>query len=272
MKKIICILLLFLTISINVSAGYGAIVDIKHNGEYIDSDVKGRIINNSTYVPVRYAAKALGITDILWDAEEKKITLRSDNCEMILYAGKDFAYINGTETLTDVTPVIINGSTFIPIRFIAENFGSRVEWQSESYAANISNSLPVTAKRGSYRDDDIYWLSKIIEAESKGEPIEGKIAVGNVVINRKNSSGFPDTIYGVIYHKTNERYQFTPVANGAIKNEPSQESIIAAKLALNGTSLVGDCLYFSNPETTSSSWVSENRVYYKTINNHAFYL
>ena len=71
----------------------------------------------------------------------------------------------------------------------------------------------ITTETQNYSEDDLYWLSRIIEAESKGEPMEGKIAVGNVIINRRESPDFPDSIYEVIFEKTSGKYQFTPVKN-----------------------------------------------------------
>ena len=98
----------------------------------------------------------------------------------------------------------------------------------------------------------------------------GKIAVGNVVLNRMRSGQFPNTIYGVIFDK---KYgvQFAPTANGAIYKTPNADSIIAAKMCLEGYSLSSDILYFFNPKYASGSWITQNREYAFTIGNHVFY-
>lgn len=57
----------------------------------------------------------------------------------------------------------------------------------------------VTSPDAPYNAVDYYWLSRIISAESQGEPLEGQIAVGNVVLNRVESDQFPDTIAGVVF-------------------------------------------------------------------------
>lgn len=68
----------------------------------------------------------------------------------------------------------------------------------------------------SYYSDAVYWLSRIINAEAQGEPYEGKVAVGNVVLNRVKSPLFPNTIYGVIFEYYKGIPQFSPVADGTI--------------------------------------------------------
>ena len=126
------------------------------------------------------------------------------------------------------------------------------------------------ADRGSTRDD-VYWLARIIHAEAQGEPFNGKVAVGNVILNRVNSSQFPDSIYGVIFDQQNGYTQFSPVIDGSIYNNPSAESIRAAEAALSGQRPVGDALYFLNPGKSQSLWITNNRQYMTAIGEHDFY-
>ena len=120
-------------------------------------------------------------------------------------------------------------------------------------------------------NEHIYWLSRIINAESAGESMRGKVAVGNVVLNRVESHLYADNIYDVIFD-TQYGVQFTPAANGTIYNEPSGDSIVAAKRAFLGEENVGNCLYFLNPRISTNFWIVNNRTFYKTIGNHDFYL
>ncbi len=121
-----------------------------------------------------------------------------------------------------------------------------------------------------YSDEDLYWLSRIISAESRGEPLKGKLAVGTVVLNRVASSQFPNTIYDVIFDK---RWggQFEPVRNGTVYQDPTPESVQAAKLCLQGAREAGDSLYFLAPALTNNHWIMENRSYVTTIGCHWFY-
>lgn len=120
-------------------------------------------------------------------------------------------------------------------------------------------------------EDAVYWLSRIISAESKGESLEGQIAVGNVVLNRVKSPEFPNTIYGVIF---DDRWggQFEPVRNGTIYLEPTAQSVQAAKQCLSGVNNIGNCLYFLAPDLAQNFWIPQNREYVTTIGCHDFYL
>ena len=121
-----------------------------------------------------------------------------------------------------------------------------------------------------YNADQVYWLARIISAEARGESMKGKLAVGNVVLNRVRSTAFPNTVYGVIFDR---KYgtQFSPVANGTIYNTPTVDSIIAAKMCLEGYSLSSDILYFVNPQKAPDSWIAQNREYVFSVGNHAFF-
>lgn len=112
----------------------------------------------------------------------------------------------------------------------------------------------------------VYMLAQIIYAEAKGEPYNGKIAVGNVILNRVKSEQFPDTIRGVIF----QNGQFSPVSDGSIYNQPNETSLRAAKEVLNGKKVVGsDALYFYNPRTATDGWIF-SRPTITQIGNHRF--
>lgn len=123
----------------------------------------------------------------------------------------------------------------------------------------------------SYSSTDLYWLSRIIEAEAGGEPYLGKVAVGNVIINRVASADFPNNIKDVIFQYCNGIPQFSPVAEGTIYNSPSADSVKAAQDALNGSKPVGQALFFFNPDKASAPWIVNNRTYVTRIGNHVFY-
>lgn len=138
--------------------------------------------------------------------------------------------------------------------------------------APVPTVTPSGTQTGTNIDDDaIFWLSRIISAESKGESLEGQIAVGNVVLNRVKSPEFPNTIYGVIF---DDRWggQFEPVRNGTIYQEPTAQSIQAAKQCLSGVNNIGNCLYFLAPDLAQNFWIPQNREYVTTIGCHDFYL
>lgn len=164
-----------------------------------------------------------------------------------------------------------NGDVFVPA-----SVASRIVCATSSAggkSVNITlkeNERYIESGEDFYNSDDIYWLSRIICAESRGEVLEGKIAVGNVVLNRVCAAGYPDSIYGVIFDSS-AGVQFSPAANGSIYNEPTADCVVAAKLCLEGVSVSNEILYFFNPATADNFWVADNRTYITTIGNHAFY-
>lgn len=100
----------------------------------------------------------------------------------------------------------------------------------------------------SFDEGDRYLLAVLIYCEAGGEPYEGQVAVGSVVINRVLSSVYPDTVTGVIYQK----YQFSPVGSGRLAyylsiGKTTQSCYNAADAAMSGMTNVGNCLHFRTP-------------------------
>ena len=121
-----------------------------------------------------------------------------------------------------------------------------------------------------YAGEDLYWLSRIISAESRGEPFLGQLAVGTVVINRTVSDYYPDSIYEVVFDKCGG-VQFSPTANGSVYNDPTESSVIAAKMCLEGFRLDDNILFFFNSSIALGSWITSNRTYTMTVGQHDFY-
>ena len=158
-----------------------------------------------------------------------------------------------------------DGGLLLPVRTLCKALGCSVLGDQEGQDLAIRQvESPVTAP--SYEENDLYWLSRAIYAESGNQPMKGRIAVGTVILNRVKDPTFPDTIEDVIFSPG----QFSPVANGTIYREPDKDSLVAAKLCLDGVREAGDCLYFN--VTTMYSWADRARTYYCTIVGHNFYL
>lgn len=117
------------------------------------------------------------------------------------------------------------------------------------------------------RNNNITLMARAIHGEARGEPYEGQVAVGAIILNRTRDPNFPQTIAGVIY----QPLAFTAVADGQI-NIPLPEdasSIKAAKDALNGWDPTDGCLYYWNPATATSDWIWSRKVV-TTIGKHNF--
>ena len=99
-----------------------------------------------------------------------------------------------------------------------------------------------------FEEGDRYLLANLIYCEAGGEPYEGQLAVGSVVVNRVLSALYPDTIVGVIYQSR----QFSPVASGRLElalasNKATESCYRAADEAMSGVTNVGNCVYFRTP-------------------------
>ncbi len=93
--------------------------------------------------------------------------------------------------------------------------------------------------------DDLVLLAALIHCESRGEPYEGQVAVGAVVMNRVRSKAYPNTIHGVIYASG----QFSPAMSGKLNKvlesgKINDSCFKAAEEALSGVSNVGDLTHF----------------------------
>ncbi len=245
------------------------------NDTFIKSDTEPFLHEGTTYVPIRFVSLALGAESVTWDAEQGKASISCEGKTIAFYTNKKGAYVNGVYTPVAGGIKLVGDRIYVPVRFVAETFGCTVDWIYASYTVNISKegvSVPeeLVGSR-SYTDDETYWLSKIIHAESRGEPMHGKIGVGNTILNRVESREYPNTIYGVIFDR-NHGVQFSPVSDGSIYQTPHGDSIVAAKRALRGENVVGESLFFLNPRKASNHWIIKNRAFYKTIANHDFYL
>lgn len=114
---------------------------------------------------------------------------------------------------------------------------------------------------------DVQLLARAINGEARGEPYEGQVAVGAVILNRVKDSRFPNTIAGVIYQSG----AFTAVADGQI-NVPIDENstvVKAAQDALNGWDPTDGAVYYFNPDTATNDWIW-SRPLIKTIGKHRF--
>ena len=112
---------------------------------------------------------------------------------------------------------------------------------------------------------DLNLLARLISAEARGEPYEGQVAVGAVVLNRVEHPSFPNSVSGVIYQPG----AFSCLDDGQF-NEPVAESAYrAARDAVNGWDPSYGAIYYFNPATATSKWIW-SRPLIVTIGNHRF--
>ena len=245
-------------------------VDVRLDGEPI-LDGEAAIIHSVTYVPLRAFCELAGADEIAWDAKTRTAAVTVGSYTLYVTDGSVYVQVAGRYIHTGETVLNIDNRLFVPIRTLAKVFSMNVEWDAVSRTVLLARTNERLLDASSYYNaDDLYWLARIINAEAGGESLEGKIAVGNVVLNRKASALYPNSIYGVIFDRKHGT-QFTPVVTGTIYRTPSAESVIAAKICLEGHSISRDALFFMNPRIATSDWISKNCRFLFRIGNHDFY-
>ena len=234
------------------------------NGATLPSD-QGWVADGTSYVTLRALAEHTGY-QLSWDGNQA--ILQGE--DLLLQAQPGALYIQSNQRALYVPErvQVHQGRAVLPLRTAVNALGGKLTWDGNTARFTSAQTSPAQA---AYPEEDLYWLARVISAESRGESLVGQIAVGNVVLNRVADSQFPNTVKGVVFDRKNG-VQFEPVSNGTIYQEPTQTSLLAAKLCLEGADVVGDCLYFYAPALSSGTWISGNRTYYSTIGCHKFYL
>ena len=230
----------------------------------------GRVINGVPYVAIRAFVEGIGAAKVTYSSASRTITLTGNGHNVSVSDGAYALYADG-RVLFSASPSVIlsDGRMYVPASVLARALSLSV--LADSAAVRMSGTArPITPGAKYYADDAVYWLSRIISAESKGESLIGQIAVGNVVLNRVRSADFPNTIYSVIFDR---KYgvQFSPISNGTIYDTPTATSILAAKICLDGFTVSDNVLYFLRPSASTSSWIVRTRPYKFTIGNHYFF-
>lgn len=267
MKKRIITAIIAVVILVSIVPSANA-VSLLVDNTAITSNVT--LYNSTTYVPIRAVSQMLSPgAKVTW--ENGQAVVRTTSQTLTARPGDCYMQANGRFLYASEGIRLVNGTTLVPIRVLAKALGATVTWNGSAQTAVVKRGSGTIASGDSYYGSDaVYWLSRIINAESSGEPLKGKIAVGNVILNRVSSSSFPNSIYGVIFD-TKYGTQFQPVANGTIYNTPSAECVLAAKLCLDNASVVGASLFFFNASKATSYWIAQSCTYVATIGNHQFY-
>lgn len=125
-------------------------------------------------------------------------------------------------------------------------------------------------------DKDYDALLRIVEAEAGGEDQNGKLLVANVVLNRVNSSQFPDTVWDVIMQKEQGVAQFSPTVDGRFDSvSVSEDTIEAVDRALYGEDISQGALYFCARDKADSDnllWFDRKLTKLFTYGSHEFFL
>lgn len=151
--------------------------------------------------------------------------------------------------------------TYKAVRYFQYKNGLKVDGVAGS--ATLA-AMGISSASNTYTQN-LNLLAHLIHGEARGEPYEGMVAVGAVILNRVKDSRFPKSIPGVVYQPG----AFDAVSDGQINLQPDQQSYNAARDALNGWDPSYGCIYYYNPATATSKWIWSRPIVIK-IGNHNF--
>ena len=221
--------------------------------------------DETTYLSVvDFVAAVAPAGQVTWTGNG--VTVQTEQLTLTAEIGEKYVVANGRYLYAEDGVLLYEDSTMLPATVLAKAFDAQLAWDSTTGTLAVyTGSGALESGDTVYEEDAVYWLSHIIYAESGNQPLSGKIAVGNVIMNRVESPLFPNTIYTVIFQKN----QFSPVSSGSIYRDPNEESVIAAKLVLDGAEALDDVLFFNR--SGLNCWASRNKDLVAVIGDHAFY-
>lgn len=137
-KKIMLIILFLLTISCNANISYASQqIKVYIDGNNIDFDTRPIYVDDRVYVPLRSIFEALGAT-VDWNDELKVVTCHKAEKTIILKIDDLIMTLNNKKVLMDVAPIIFKDRTMVPVRFVAQGLGAKVEWDNTSEIVRIT--------------------------------------------------------------------------------------------------------------------------------------
>ena len=194
------------------------------NGAVLETEIAAQVIDQTVYVSYWPIVQALyPDAAAVWANHRAEVT--TEGLALYIKPGAKYIEANGRYLYVPEGVQVQGYDILVPIRVLGRALGAYINWNGASSAVEItSGSSPIPSGTLAYQEDVVYWLSRIIYAESGNQSLDGKIAVGNVVLNRVASPRFPNTVYEVIF----QRNQFTPAMTGSINRTPSAESVSMA--------------------------------------------
>ncbi len=163
-------------------------------------------------------------------------------------------------------------NTYLSVKKFQKNNGLTVDGVAGSQTLSAiginpstANSSEASSNKNVTNNTDVDLLARLINGEARGEPYEGQVAVGAVILNRTTDARFPSTIAGVVYQPG----AFTAIVDGQINAKIEASSVKAARDAINGWDPSGGAVFYFNPATSTNKWIW-SRPLIKIIGKHRF--
>lgn len=243
------------------------------DGQPVPKTAARTTIGGMTYVSLKVMSQQLDTTaQVNWDAEKNCVTVTTEKLNLTAKIGQKYLVANGRYLyMPDGVVITEEGQTLVSLDALTKAFDAQLGWNGDAGTFVVTRgSGAIESADTYYREDDLFWLSRVIYAESGNQVLEGKMGVGIVVLNRVNDNTgiWPDSVKGVI----SQRNQFSTYKNGRLANRtPNAESVVAAKLVLDGGIVeeVKDAFFFDT--FRNNSWAARNKTVLAAIGGHRFY-
>ncbi len=249
---------------------------------YIDgtlmSGLKAEYIEGTLYMAVCDFADAVDTADHAMGDNGATARVTADGIEVSASVGDPYLLANGRALPLQKSgkPTVkistVGGKVAAPVAVLAKAFVCTVDENENgvfisSSGGYIKEALEYYSQERDPRDGytDLERLARIVNFESGEERFNGKLAVATVIVNRVKDGRFPDTMYDVI-HQPN---QFTVVDSVLFDDQPNAESLIAAKMILEGYRYDSRILWFDNKGT--GTWAANNKTMLFKLGGHYFY-
>ncbi len=188
MKKFVCLFFVFTIFFSSVTAYCSDVIKIYYNKKHITCDVEAFIEDSRTLVPVVLLNQMGYKTE--WNEKKQTVTITNSDRKIVLTIGSNIAMVDGITVKMDIKAKIVSDRTFVPVRFISENFGYKVSWDGETKSVYISETGIMITNMYTDRDDDVFLIKLEADSEIKDvsrmvltEPLRYVVDINNAILD-----------------------------------------------------------------------------------------
>jgi N-acetylmuramoyl-L-alanine amidase len=150
-------------------------IDLYLNGKKLTAEVAPRIVKDTAVVPVRIIAEELG-AEVKWEDATRKVSVVQNQVSINLQIDNEEATVNGASRKLEIPPMIVEGSTMLPLRFVGENLGMHVTWDPRSqsvylFKADANSSTSSVPAQTNTTADEIIKQSRPINLAESSKPV-----------------------------------------------------------------------------------------------------
>ena len=239
---------------------------------------RGYESDGNVFIPVQALCRLAGTRlDIDGGTYEEVLSCSGSRLKLEIHSDEEYLDVNGRYLYAPGGAREIEGRLCLEADAAARIFSCRAVINREERRVDIDTGelaivIGGTEYYSQFADtEDFFWLARILYAEAGLQGVDGMLAVGQVVLNRVADPRYPNRVFDVVFDRQGGQ-QFTPVQEGTVYYEPSELAKLVAYMCYEDYDLVGDSLYFVNPNTGDSSWFINNKVYYTSVGPHDFYV